>query len=48
MDNKDFYNLCKEKLTDRDIEELWQELEDVPVYENKDGYMCLDIDWRDL
>ena len=39
---KDCRHKCKEDLNDREIEKLWNELEDVPVDENK----CLDIDWK--
>lgn len=30
------------KMTDTEIESLWDELEDVPIDEDE----CLDIDWR--
>lgn len=33
-------------MSDREIEKLWEELEDVPFYEDEDGYMCLDVDWN--
>lgn len=31
----------KMKMTDKEIERLWDELEDVPVDENE----CIDINW---
>lgn len=31
---------------DREIEQLWDALEDVPVYEDVDGRLCLDVDWH--
>ena len=30
-------------MTDKEIEELWDEFEDVPIDEDE----CLDIDWHD-
>lgn len=46
MNCKDCSNLCKENITDRDAEKLWELLEDVPVCEDEDGCMCLDVDWQ--
>lgn len=37
---------CKYNATDREVEKLWEELEDVPVYENKNFELCLDTDWQ--
>lgn len=33
---------CKFNATDREIEKLWKELEDVPVYENENLELCID------
>ena len=33
--------------SDRKIEKLWEELEDVPVYEHKNFALCLDVDWQE-
>ena len=33
---------------DKEIEKLWDELEDVPFYEDKEGYMRLGVDWQDF
>ena len=30
---------------DREIEKLWEELEDIPVYEDENYELCLDVDW---
>ena len=37
---------CKEDINDREVENLWDELEDVPVYENERFELCLDVDWQ--
>ena len=37
---------CKFNATDREIEKLWEELEDVPVYENKNLELCIDKDFK--
>lgn len=37
---------CKEDITDREIEKLWDELEDVPVYENESFELCIDVNWQ--
>ena len=39
---KDCRHKCKEDVNDREVENLWDELEDVPVDENE----CLDVDWQ--
>jgi len=39
---KDCRYKCKEDVNDREVENFWDELEDVPVDENE----CLDIDWQ--
>lgn len=39
---RDYRHKCKEDLNDREIEKLWDELEDVPIDEEE----CLDIDWK--
>ena len=39
---KDCRHKCKEDVNDREVEKLWEELEDVPVNENE----CLDCDWQ--
>ena len=39
---KNYKHKCKEDVNDREIENLWNELEDVPVDENE----CLDVDWQ--
>ena len=31
--------------TDEQLEQLWEELSDVPVCEDKDGWLCLENDW---
>lgn len=33
-------------LTDKEVEALWEQLEDVPVYENEKAELCLDVDWQ--
>jgi hypothetical protein len=33
---------CKGNMTDKEIENLWDELGDVPIDENE----CLDVDWH--
>lgn len=33
-------------MNDKEIEKLWNDLEDVPVYENESFELCLDIDWN--
>ena len=30
---------------DKEIEKLWEELEDIPVYEDENYELCLDADW---
>lgn len=42
FDCHDCIHECKYNATDRDVERLWDELEDVPIDENE----CLDIDWQ--
>ena len=42
LDCKDCRYDCKCDANDREIEKLWEELEDVPVDENE----CLDVDWQ--
>lgn len=37
---------CQYNITDNELEELWQDLEDIPLYENEDYELCLDTDWR--
>lgn len=32
--------------SDYQVEQLWEELEDVPVYENEKYELCLDVDWQ--
>lgn len=39
---KDCMHKCKEDINDREVEELWEEFEDVPTDENE----CIDIDWQ--
>lgn len=34
------------KYDDEELESMWQELEDVPVYENEKFELCLDVDWQ--
>ena len=34
------------KYDDALLEEMWDELEDVPVYENEKYQLCLDVDWQ--
>lgn len=43
---KDCRYKCREDINDREVEKLWEELEDVPVYEDEKYRMCLDIDWQ--
>lgn len=31
---------------DREIEKLWEELEDIPVYEDENYELCLDVNWH--
>lgn len=33
---------CKYNAKDKEVEKLWDELEDVPIDENE----CLDVDWQ--
>ena len=42
MDCIDCSNLCKENISDKEVERLWVMLEDVPTDEND----CLTIDWQ--
>lgn len=37
---------CKENVTDREVENLWDELGDIPVYENEYYELCLEVDWQ--
>ena len=37
---------CKCNATDREVEKLWEELGDIPVYENEKYELCLDVDWQ--
>lgn len=30
---------------DKEIEKLWEELADIPVYEDENYELCLDADW---
>ena len=30
---------------DKEIEKLWEELADIPVYEDENYELCLDVDW---
>lgn len=30
---------------DKEIEKLWEELTDIPVYEDENDELCLDADW---
>lgn len=46
MDCKDCSYLCKEYALDKGVEKLWEMLTDVPFYEDKDGYMRLDVEWQ--
>ena len=46
LDCKDCRHKCNNDATDNEIEMLWCELEDVPVYEDEDHCLCLDIDWN--
>ena len=39
---KDCRHKCKEDVNDREVENLWDELEDVPIDEND----CLDVAWQ--
>ena len=34
------------KYDDAFLEEMWDELGDVPVYENEKYQLCLDVDWQ--
>jgi hypothetical protein len=34
------------KYDDEFLEKLWEELGDVPVYENEKFELCLDVDWQ--
>lgn len=43
---KDCKYRCKEDVTDREVEKLWDELEDIPVYENEDYELCLEVDFE--
>lgn len=46
LDCKDCQNKCKDDLTDRELEKLWEELEDVTCIEAKDFYKD-DEDYKD-
>ena len=35
-----------ESMTDKAIENLWDELADIPVFEDEEGNMCIDIEWN--
>lgn len=37
---------CSGNVKDREIEKLWDELEDVPMYEDENYELCLDVDWQ--
>ena len=37
---------CSGNVKDREIEKLWDELEDVPMYEDENCELCLDVDWQ--
>lgn len=43
---KDCRHKCKEDVTDREVELLWEELEDIPVYENENYELCLEVDFE--
>lgn len=43
---KDCRHECKEDVNDREVEKLWDDLTDVPVYENEKFELCLDVDWQ--
>lgn len=42
FDCKDCRHKCKNNATDREVELLWEELEDIPTDEND----CLCVDWQ--
>lgn len=42
LNYNDYWHDCHCDINDREIERLWEELEDVSVNENE----CLDVDWR--
>ena len=42
FDCYDCRHKCRYNATDRDVEELWNELEDIPIDEDE----CLDVDWQ--
>ena len=42
FDYHDCKHECKYNVTDRDVEYLWNEFEDVPIDEDE----CLDVDWQ--
>ena len=47
IDCKDCRHLCKEKLTDKQVEQLWEEFEDVLFEEiEDDSEMYLVSDWQ--
>lgn len=46
FDCHDCKHRCKEGITDREVEKLWDELEDIPVYENEDYELCLEVDFE--
>ena len=35
----------KQLYNDEKLKQLWEELGDVPVYEDEDGWLCLENDW---
>ena len=37
---------CSGNAKDREIEKLWDELTDVPMYEDENYELCLDVDWQ--
>lgn len=46
LDCHDCRHKCKYNITDKEAENLWNELENVPVYENEKYELCLDVDWQ--
>lgn len=42
IDCKECRHKCKEDVTNREAEKLWEELEDVLLMKND----CLDVDWQ--
>ena len=45
MHCKDCRWLCKEDATEKEVEELWDQLEDVPFDEIEDE-LCLAVNWQ--